>query len=93
MIHVSRVLNNERKTMNEKFMSQLRKHLIGQKITKIEYLSPKNSKEYLGWDYQPCEIHLSNGVILTPSADDEGNNAGAIITNIEGIGTIGVERN
>ena len=78
--------------MNNSFMSDLKKHLVGQKITKIEYLKPKDAKEFFGWEYQPCEIHLSNGVILTPSADDEGNEAGAMITNLKGIGTIGVER-
>jgi hypothetical protein len=79
--------------MNKQFMEKLKKSLVGLTITKVEYLSPGDSKEFLGWDYQPCEIHLSNGVILTPSSDDEGNNAGAIITNIEGLETIGVERN
>ena len=79
--------------MNKQFMEKLKKSLVGLTITKVEYLSPEDSKEFLGWDYQPCEIHLSNVVILTPSSDDEGNNAGAIITNIEGLETIGVERN
>lgn len=69
------------------------KSLVGQTIVKIEYLSPKDSKKLFGWNYQPCEIHLSNGVILTPSCDDEGNNAGAIFTNIDGLATIPVERN
>lgn len=78
--------------INKQFMDKLNKALVGQTITKVEYLNPKDSKELMGWDYQPCEIHLSNGVILTPSADDEGNNAGAIITNIDDVGTIGVER-
>tara|TARA_B110000503_G_scaffold119349_1_gene181089 strand:- start:404 stop:643 length:240 start_codon:yes stop_codon:yes gene_type:complete len=78
--------------MNKQFMDKLTKSLVGLTITKVEYLSPKDSKRLLGWDYQPCEIHLSNGVILTPSADDEGNEAGAIFTNIKGLETIGVER-
>lgn len=79
--------------MNIQFMDKLKKALVGQTITKVEYLNPKDCKKFLGWDFQPCEIHLSNGVILTPSSDDEGNNAGAILTNIDGIQTIGVERN
>jgi len=79
--------------MNNQFMNKLKTMLVVQTISKIEYLNPKDSKKFLGWNYQPCEIHLSNGVILTPSSDDEGNNAGAILTNIEGIPTIGVERN
>jgi len=79
--------------MKQQFMDKLKKALVGQTITKVEYLSPKDTKELLDWDYQPCEIHLSNGTILTPSADDEGNNAGAIFTNIKGLEVIGVERN
>lgn len=78
--------------MNKTFIDKLKKALEGQTIEKVGYLSPKQSKDFFGWEYQPFEIHLSNGVILTPSADDEGNNAGAIITNLEGVGTIGVER-
>ncbi len=78
--------------MQDQFINKLKKALVGQRITKVEYLSPKKSEKYFGWDYQPCEIHLSNGIILTPSADDEANEAGALLTNIEGIGTIGVWR-
>ena len=37
----------------------------------------------MGWDYQPLELFLDNGTILTPSMDDEGNNAGALFTNIK----------
>ena len=64
------------------------KHLVGRKIIKVEWLSPKKSEKQLGWDQQPCEIFLDNGIILTPSRDDEGNNAGAIITNIKELPTI-----
>jgi hypothetical protein len=46
----------------------------------------------LGWTNQPCEIYLDNGTILTPSADDEGNDAGAIFTNIKEMPVLGVFR-
>ena len=59
------------------------KHLVGKYITKVQWLNPKDSKKLLGWDCQPCEIHLNDGIIITPSADDEGNNAGALFTNIQ----------
>ena len=59
------------------------KHLVGKYITKVQWLNPKDSKKLLGWDYQPCELHLNDGTIITPSADDEGNNAGALFTNIQ----------
>tara|TARA_R110002110_G_scaffold56751_1_gene160902 strand:- start:516 stop:770 length:255 start_codon:yes stop_codon:yes gene_type:complete len=64
------------------------KHLLGRTIIKVKWLSPKESEKLLGWNDQPCEIFLDNGTILTPSADDEGNNAGAIFTNIEELSTI-----
>ena len=59
------------------------KHFVGKYITKVQWLNPKDTKKLLGWDYQPCEIHLNDGTIITPSADDEGNNAGALFTNIQ----------
>lgn len=64
------------------------KHLLERTIIKVKWLSPKESEKLLGWNDQPCEIFLDNGTILTPSADDEGNNAGAIFTNIEELSTI-----
>lgn len=71
---------------------QLSKKLIGRTITKVKWLSPDESYKIFGWDFQPCEIHLDDGTILTPSADDEGNNAGALFTNLKGHETIGVQR-
>ena len=85
-------MNEELKNHKVQWLKKLQKFLVGKKITKIEYLDPKKSMNIYGWDYQPFEIHLEDGVILTPSADDEGNNAGAIFTNIQGFEVIGVER-
>jgi hypothetical protein len=76
----------------DKFEEQLNKRLAGRTIKKVKWLSAEDSQEFFGWDYQPCEIHLDDGTILTPSADDEGNNAGAIFTNIKGLETIPVDR-
>ena len=64
------------------------KNLVGKTIVKVKWLNPKETKRLFGWDQQPCEIHLNDGTILTPSADDEGNEAGAIFTNLEGLPTI-----
>ena len=71
----------------------IEKLIIGQKIKSVEWLTPKQSRDDLGWDYQPVEITLENGVKFVPSADDEGNQAGAIFTNIEDLSVLGVERN
>ena len=67
----------------KKWNDLVNKHLVGKTIIKVKWLSPKESENLLGWDQQPCEIYLNDGTILTPSADDEGNNAGAIFTNLK----------
>ena len=59
------------------------KHLVGKKIVKVEWLSPKETERVHGWDQQPCEIYLDDGTVLSPSMDDEGNDAGAIFTNLK----------
>jgi hypothetical protein len=65
--------------MNDReWQKKLKKHLVGRTIVKVEWLSPKRTEKLFGWTNQPCEIYLDNGTILTPSADDEGNDAGAI---------------
>jgi len=35
----------------------------------------------MGWYHSPVVIVLDNGNAIFPSADDEGNNAGALFTN------------
>jgi len=66
-----------------KWNELVKKHLVGRKIVNVKWLSPKESERLLGWDQQPCEIFLDDGTIITPSSDDEGNEAGALITNIK----------
>jgi hypothetical protein len=73
----------ECRIMNDQWHKDAKKHLVGRTIVKVEWLSPKRTEKLLGWTNQPCEIYLDNGTILTPSADDEGNDAGAIFTNIK----------
>ena len=71
------------KNKNKYWQDLVNKHLVGKYITKVQWLSPSESNRLMGWDYQPCELHLNDGTIITPSADDEGNNAGALFTNIQ----------
>jgi len=59
------------------------KHLVGRTIVKAKWLSPSESQRLMRWDYQPLELFLDDGTILTPSMDDEGNNAGALFTNVQ----------
>ena len=59
------------------------KHLVGRTIVKAEWLKPSEAQRLMGWEYQPLELFLDNGTVLTPSMDDEGNNAGALFTNVQ----------
>ena len=79
--------------MSMKWNELVKKHLVGRKIVDVKWLSPKESEKLLGWDQQPCEIFLDDGTIITPSSDDEGNEAGALITNIKELPCIPTFRN
>ena len=56
------------------------KILLGQKIVKVEYMSEKDADD-MDWASRPIQIRLSNGIWLTPTQDDEGNDGGSISTN------------
>jgi hypothetical protein len=53
--------------------------LVGRKIKAVRYLYPVEA-ENLGWASRSVIIELDNGVLVWPSADDEGNDAGALFT-------------
>ena len=55
------------------------KFLIGCKIIKVDYMTNEECID-LGWYKRPIQIHLDNGAILSPQADDEGNDGGALFT-------------
>ena len=80
------------KDKNKYWSDLVNKHLVGKRIVKVEWLNPKDTKKLLGWDQQPCEIHLEDGIVITPSQDDEGNGAGALFTNLKDLPTIPVLR-
>ncbi len=67
---------------NNKWEKLVSKHLVGKKIVKIKWLSANDTEQIYGWDQQPCQIYLDDGTILTPQSDDEGNESGAIGTNL-----------
>ncbi len=63
--------------------------LVGRKIASIRYLSTEEM-EQLGWCRRAAVLVLDNGHQLFPSADDEGNDAGALFTTFEELPTIPV---
>ena len=74
--------------MENRWEKLVSKHLVGRKIVKVKWLSAKESERIYGWDQQPCEIYLDDGTILTLSSDDEGNESGAILTNLKELSCI-----
>ena len=65
------------------------KHLLGRRITKVEFLSKEECEE-MGWSNQPIAIQLNHKYWLIPMMDDEGNDGGAISTTFKDLPTIPV---
>lgn len=68
------------------------KLLVGRKIVNVRYLTDEEQNEELGWGSKSIVLELDNGLLLYPSADDEGNDAGALFTSDEKLPTIPVIR-
>ena len=77
------------KTIEQYWTDKTAKHLLRKKIIKVEYLPEEIMKEW-DWYKRPITIHLDDGTILVAQMDDEGNDGGAIFTNIKELQTIPV---
>ena len=53
------------------------KHLKGRTIVDVRYLTDIEMKG-MGWHNKSIVLELSDGSLLFPSRDDEGNDAGAL---------------
>ena len=65
-------------TTREVWIKTANKMLLGKKIVKVEYMSVKESDDMM-WLHQPVCLLLDNGTWVYPMADDEGNEAGALV--------------
>ena len=70
------------KTVEQYWTELTAKHLVGKKIVAVEYL-PEILMEEWGWYKRPITLELDDGTILIAQMDDEGNDGGAIYTNIK----------
>jgi len=61
----------------DRWTADARKLLQGRRIVDVRYLTPQEI-EAIGWATRPVALQLDNGVLIWPSADDEGNDAGAL---------------
>ena len=77
------------KTVEQYWTELTAKHLVGKKIVHVEYL-PEMLMEEWGWYKRPITIHLDDDTMLIAQMDDEGNDGGAIYTNIKELQTIPV---
>ena len=58
------------------------KQLIGKRIVGIRYMTQAEADEYI-WHSRPLIVTLDDGSWFMPSADDEGNDGGALFTSDE----------
>ena len=52
-------------------------NLVGRRVHLVRYLS-EEEKEAMGWYHSALVIEFDDGSLIFPSADDEGNDAGAL---------------
>tara|TARA_B100000497_G_scaffold66439_2_gene75066 strand:+ start:10353 stop:10994 length:642 start_codon:yes stop_codon:yes gene_type:complete len=52
-------------------------YLVGLRIIEVRYATPQEVKD-MGWYSAPIVIQLSDGTVMYPQSDDEGNDGGAL---------------
>ena len=70
------------KPVEQYWTEKIAKHLVGKKITKVEYVTDDEMEDCM-WYKKPIAIQLDNKYWLVPVMDDEGNDGGAIHTSIK----------
>lgn len=62
------------------WLKEAKEQLLGRKIVDVRYMSQEEADD-LDWTERPVVFHLDDGNLVFASADDEGNNGGALFTN------------
>ena len=65
--------------------------LQNRNIKRVRYMSQEEA-DHFGWYSRSVVIELDNGVLLWPSRDDEGNDAGSLFTTDKNTDTLPVLR-
>lgn len=60
-----------------------KKRLEGRKIVNVRYMTKKEAREWM-WDSRPVVFELDDGSVWFASADDEGNDGGALFGQKDG---------
>ena len=74
-----------------RWTNEANKLLLGRKIVGVRYMTEAEAEDF-GWHSKGIVLTLDNGVHIMPSADDEGNDAGALFSTDENIDIIPVMR-
>ena len=69
----------EWKVMKKKWQDKAEKILLNRKIIKVEWFTDKEAGKWMFCN-KPIAMLLDDGTWIFPSADDEGNNGGALFT-------------
>jgi len=77
------------KTVEQYWTDKITKHLVGKKITKVEYIPVEEAEENM-WHKRPIAILLDDTHWIFPTMDDEGNDGGAIHTTMKDLQCIPV---
>ena len=83
--------SSEWKVMKKKWQDKAEKILLGKHIIKVEWMTDKECEEMM-WDSKPVCFLLDDGTWIYPSADDEGNNGGALFTTSKVVNCLPVMR-
>jgi len=75
--------------LTKEWTTKVNDFLINRKIVGVRYLTNEEADD-MGWYSRPVALLLDNGVWLYPSADDEGNDGGALFTSDEKMSVIPV---
>ena len=62
------------------WVKEAEEQLLGRKIVRVRYMTAEEAQD-MDWYSRPVVFELDDGNLIYPSADDEGNNGGALFTN------------
>lgn len=69
---------------NPFWIETAKKVLLNKKIVSVRYMTTQEADD-LGWHSRPVVFTLDDGTMCCPSADDEGNNGGALFYGGDGV--------
>ena len=80
-------MSKQNELLKKSWSIEVARALVGKKIKSIRYMTQKEVEEFM-WFKSAVVIVFTDGTYLIPSMDDEGNDGGAIFTNIDGLEVI-----